>query len=198
MKIICIANNSLKKYQNSESPVFFLKPDTSILLNNKPFFLPFENSLIRCSVSPVVRIIKVGKNIAEKFANRYYNEITAGIDFTDITKLDECIKNGLPWEAAKAFENSAPIGKFYHKNILNEKPDGFISLFVNGEKSQEFQIKNLTFSFDLIISYVSQYFTLKTGDLIFLGTPEKAMNIQANDQIKILLHENPVLDFSIN
>lgn len=193
MKIICVANNFFKSDQKQVVPVFYLKPDTSILVNNRPFFIPHFAGPINFSVSPVIKINKVGKNIAEKFAHRYYSEITAGINFFAGAILEECKNNNHPWGAATSFEGSAPVGKFIKTGLTD-----YSYIFMqNDDIKHSFKLGELGFSFDFIISYISQFFTIKTGDFIFQGAPVLPGNININDRMKVLLNEEPVLDFSI-
>ena len=202
MKIICIGRNYTKhavelKSQVPEKPVFFLKPDSSLLVNNKPFFYPQFSNEIHHEVEIIVQINRIGKYIEEKFANRYYNKIGVGIDFTARDLQNEHIKKGLPWEIAKAFDNSAPvskfvpIGKFKNINSIN------FSLTVNGKIAQQGNTSEMVFPVDTIISYVSRYFTLKMGDIIFTGTPAGVGPVKIGDHLQAFLEEEKMLDFYV-
>lgn len=197
MKIICIYNNYHTQKKIFSEPIFFLKPDTSLLNNNKPFFIPHFSENISCGISPVIRINRVGKNISEKFASRYYDEIGIGLDLTDVSMLDKCKKNNLPWEAAKAFEDSSPLGLFTNKNNLPDLEKIKFSLSINENIVQEIMIENMNFSVSQIISYISRFFTIKTGDLIFIGTPEVPVPVKINDKLQAFIGDNLFLDFSI-
>ena len=201
MKIICIGRNYIDhaKEMNSpipEKPLFFMKPDTSLLLKNRPFFYPEFSKEIHYETELVVKIKKIGKHIDEKFANRYYDEIGLGIDFTARDLQRECKKNGTPWEIAKAFENSSPISmKFFDKKDLAENIN--FSLKINGNQVQKGNSKDMIFSIDKIIAYVSQFFTLKIGDLIYTGTPEGVGEIKIGDHLEAFIENEKMLDFSI-
>lgn len=188
MKIICIGRNYInhaKELNNiiSKDPIFFLKPDTAIQPKGHPFFIPDFSSKIHHEVELVIKICKSGKKIEEKFAYKYYNEIGLGIDFTARDIQDECKALGLPWERAKSFDGSAQIGyKFINKNNLELNNIDF-SLYKNDEKVQFGNSKDMLFSFDYIITYVSKFLTLKIGDLIYTGTPEGVGRVIAGDKL---------------
>lgn len=202
MKIICIGRNYADhavemKSELPTSPIFFLKPDTSYLKPGNPFFYPsFTNDLhYECEV--VVKLCKVGKNISEKFAHTYYNEIGLGIDFTARDLQDKCKEKGLPWEIAKSFEHSAPISKeFISKEELNLTQLAF-RLEKNGEIVQEGSTKDMIFSIDKIIAYVSQFMTLKTGDLIYTGTPKGVGPIAIGDVLTGFIEDRKMFDVKI-
>lgn len=202
MKIICIGRNyadHAKELRNElpEFPLFFLKPDTALLSKSKDFYLPDFTSDLHYECEIVVRIDKVGKNIQEKFAANYYNEIGLGIDFTARDLQEECKAKGLPWERAKAFDNSAPIGDFYiHKKELDLKNLNF-RLDKNGESVQKGETKNMIFSIDQIISYVSQFITLKVGDLIFTGTPAGVGPVKIGDQLIGFIEDKKMFELNI-
>ena len=177
MKIICIGRNYIehaKELSNPvpKKPVFFLKPDTALLQKNNPFFYPAFSEDVHYEVELVLRICKNGRHIEEKFANNYYDEIGIGIDFTARDHQAECKKKGLPWEIAKAFDQSAPIGKFIKTSEISDKNNINFSLKINAQVRQLGNSKDMIFSFDQIIAYVSQFITLREGDFIFTGTPE--------------------------
>lgn len=186
MKIICVGRNyseHAKELNNAipSEPVIFLKPDTALLHNNSDFYYPSFTKNIHYECELVVKINKVGKNIEEKFAHRYYSEIALGIDFTARDLQDELKAKGLPWERAKAFDHSAAIGTFVSIEHLSNKENITFDFFKNGEKVQTGESKQMLFSIDQIVAFVSKYFTLKVGDLIFSGTPSGVGPIQIND-----------------
>ena len=193
MKIICIGRNYLnhaKELGNKipTSPLFFLKPDTAIQPKGHPFFIPDFSNNIHFEVELVVKISKNGKNIDEKFAHKYYNEIGIGIDFTARDIQEECKKNGLPWERAKGFDGSAQISnEFINKELLILNDINF-SLSLNNSIMQIGNSKNMIFSFDQIISYISKYYTLRVGDLIYTGTPSGVGKVERGDSLSCLLN----------
>ena len=185
MKIICIGRNYAKHIEElanerPENPVVFLKPDSAILPKKNPFFIPPFSNDIHYEVEVLVKINKVGKHISEKFAHKYYDEIGLGIDFTARDVQQECKMKGLPWEKAKAFDGSAVVGEFYPKeqfDLANLK----FQLTQNEAIVQDGNTNEMLWKIDELISYVSQYFTLKKGDLIFTGTPAGVGNVSEND-----------------
>lgn len=202
MKIICIGRNYAEhaKEMNSaipSEPVFFLKPDTSLIKDNLPFYYPDFSQEIHHEVELVLKINKPGKNIQTQFSNKYYNEIGIGIDFTARDIQAECKKNGLPWEKAKAFDGSAPIGKFIDKKQFTDEKNINFHLKINGNNVQEGNTKDLLFSFDTIIAYISKYFTLRTGDLIYTGTPEGVGPVKIGDKLEAFIEDQKLLDFEI-
>ena len=194
MKIICIGRNyalHAKELGNEvpKEPVIFLKPDSSILQKNQPFFYPEFSKDIHHEVELVIKINRLGKHIPEKYAYKYYQEIGVGIDFTarDIQQL--CKQKGLPWEKAKGFDGSVQISRtFIEKSDLILDNINF-SLEKNGEIVQEGNTKEMIFSFNQIIAYVSRFFTLKIGDLIFTGTPEGVGKVSTMDILKGFIGE---------
>ncbi|TVR72607.1 MAG: FAA hydrolase family protein [Marinilabiliales bacterium] len=202
MKIICIGRNyadHARELNNPvpEKPVFFLKPDTSLVLNNRPFFYPDFSSNIHHEVEIVIRINRLGRNIDQRFAHRYYDEITAGIDFTARDLQDRCKEKGLPWEISKAFDNSAPLGRFVKKSETGDPGNIPIRLDINGKTVQEGSSSQMIFSFDHIISYISQFITLKIGDLIFTGTPAGVGPVSVGDRLQAWLNDEMLLDFYV-
>ncbi|MFK8037208.1 MAG: fumarylacetoacetate hydrolase family protein [Crocinitomicaceae bacterium] len=187
MKIICIGRNYAKhavemKAELPKEPVFFLKPDSAINRFNYMYIPEFTNDLHH-EVELVVKICKVGKHIDETFAHNYYEEIGLGIDFTARDKQAECKQKGLPWEIAKAFDNSALVSKEFISKAELDLANINFSLKKNGECIQIGQSVNMIFNINKIITYVSQFFTLKTGDLIFTGTPEGVGPVNQNDRL---------------
>ena len=202
MKIICIGRNYLEhakelKNEVPTEPVFFMKPDTALLKDNEPFFYPGHTKDLHHEIELVLKISKVGKHIEEKFANKYYDEISVGIDFTARDVQNKCKEKGLPWEKAKAFDGSAPIGKFVSKSKFKNLADIHFHLEVNGQLRQKGNTKDLLFSFDKIISYVSQFVTLKVGDLIYTGTPEGVAAVTVGDKLSCYLEGEKMLEFEV-
>ena len=192
MKIICIGRNYAEHAEELNNPIpseplFFLKPDSAIIRNNKPFFYPGFSKEIHHEVELVLKINKLGKNITEEFAHKYYNEIGIGIDFTARDIQRECKANGLPWEKAKAFDGSAPIGKFLPKSSFADINAINFRLDINQKTVQKGNTKDLLFSFDAIISFVSKFFTLKIGDLIFTGTPAGVGAVKIGDHLECFI-----------
>jgi len=188
MKIFCIGKNyaAHAKEMNSEvpsKPMVFMKPSTALLPNNKPFYHPEFTSNIHYEVEVVLKISKNGKHINSKFASDYFEEIGLGIDFTARDVQSECKKNGHPWEVAKAFDNSAVIGKFISVEGLDLENLEF-TLTKNGEVVQKGNTKDLIFDFKTIISYISTIFTLKITDLIYTGTPEGVGPVEIGDRLE--------------
>lgn len=189
MKILCIGRNYVdhaKELNNPvpKEPVFFLKPDTALLTRNKPFFYPDFSNNIHFETEVVVKINRLGKNIEERFAHKYYEEIGLGIDFTARDRQDNCKTKGLPWEIAKAFDGSAAIGEFVAKSSLPESKAWNFHLDVNGERRQSGSTADMLFSIDQIIAYLSQFFTLRTGDYIYTGTPAGVGPIKIGDYLE--------------
>jgi 2-keto-4-pentenoate hydratase/2-oxohepta-3-ene-1,7-dioic acid hydratase in catechol pathway len=202
MKILAVGwnyldhNKELNQGNLPKQPVIFMKPETSLLRDNKPFFLPDFSSQIDYETEIVLRISKMGKNISEKFADRYYDAIGLGIDFTARDLQNEFKANGTPWELCKAFDNSAPISQFLPKEDFNLSNLNF-SLNINGETVQKGNTKEMIFSPEKIISFVSRFFTLKTGDLIFTGTPVGVGPVKIGDHLEGFIEDQKLLDFSI-
>lgn len=185
MKIICIGRNYTKHIEELANerpahPVVFLKPDSAILPNKNPFFIPPFSNDIHYEVEVLVKINKVGKHIATRFASKYYEEVGLGIDFTARDIQEKCKVKGLPWEKAKAFDGSAVIGEFYSKSEFDLQNLSF-KLLKNDLLMQEGNTIEMLWKIDELISYVSQYFTLKKGDIIFTGTPEGVGRVSKND-----------------
>ncbi len=202
MKIICIGRNYIehaKELKNPipDNPVFFLKPDSSIITRNRPFFYPDFSNEIHYETEIVLKICKVGRHIPEKYAYSYYNQISIGIDFTARDLQRECKEKGLPWEIAKAFDFSAPLGKFIDKYLFDDLSNINFSLHINNELKQHGNTKDMIFSYDRIISYVSQFITLKMGDLIFTGTPEGVGTVHIGDRLEAFIEKERLLSFMI-
>jgi len=202
MKLICIGRNYAKHIEelNSErpsDPVIFLKPDTSILLKNQPFFIPDFSENIHYEVEVIVKINRVGKHIDRKFAHKYYNEISLGIDFTARDLQNQLKDKGLPWEKCKAFDGSAVIGNWLPKSQINDINNFSFSLLKNDELVQIGNTRNMLWKIDEIIEYVSKYFTLKIGDIIFTGTPEGVGKVFANDRLKGLIENTEMFSITV-
>lgn len=203
MKIIAIGRNyaeHAKELNNpvpTTQPVIFMKPDTALLKDNKPFYHPEFSNDIHYETEIVLKICKEGKHISEKFAGNYFKEIGLGIDFTARDIQTKHKEKGLPWELAKAFDNSAPVSRFIPKENFKDLYNINFSLELNGKTVQEGNTKDLLFSFERIISFVSMYITLKTGDLIFTGTPAGVGKIAIDDHLAGYLEGDKLLDFYI-
>jgi len=202
MKIICIGLNYRKHAMEMgrrlpEEPVIFLKPDSSILKNNKPFFLPGFSSMIQYEAEIVLKISKLGKGISAKYAHRYFDELTLGIDITARDIQNRNSAAGLPWELSKCFDGAAPLGKFVPVSSISDLKNLEFRLEINKEVVQEGNTSDMIFDFNEIIAYASRFFTLKTGDYIFTGTPSGVGPLKKNDNLVAYLGNEVVLDFFI-
>lgn len=202
MKIICIGRNyaeHAKELKNDvpTEPVFFMKPDTALLKDNEDFYYPEHTKDLHHEVELVIKISRAGKHIEEKHAHKYYEEIGVGIDFTARDTQVKCKEKGLPWEKAKAFDGSAPIGNFVPKANFSDINNINFHLEVNGKPRQKGNTKDLLFSFDKIIAYVSQYIMLKTGDLIYTGTPEGVAAVAIGDKLSCYIEGEKLLEFFV-
>tara|TARA_Y100000815_G_C13118798_1_gene416039 strand:+ start:20 stop:631 length:612 start_codon:yes stop_codon:yes gene_type:complete len=189
MKIICIGRNysaHIKELDSKtpEEPVFFLKPDSAVLLSQHPFVIPEFSKEVHYEVEVLVKINKLGKYIQPKFAHKYYDKIGLGIDFTARDLQRKCKEAGLPWEMAKAFDGAAVIGDWVSKEELGDINDLNFSLEKNDEQVQKGNTSNMLFKIDELIAYVSQFMTLKIGDVIFTGTPEGVGPVAIDDKLK--------------
>jgi len=202
MKIICIGRNYSEhikemKARSTGKPVFFMKAENAIVKNGDPFFYPDFSKEVHHEVEIVLKINRNGKNIEKKFAHNYFDEITVGIDFTARDLQDDCKKDGLPWEIAKAFDYSAPIGKFVPKtDFVNIYTIPF-HLDINGTTVQEGNTRDLLFQFDAIIEYVSKFITLKMGDLIFTGTPVGVGPVSVDDKLEAYIGNEKLLECNV-
>lgn len=202
MKIICIGLNYKShiqelKCETPEQPLFFLKPETSMILRNRPFFLPDFSNDIHYEVELLVKINKVGKFIQKRFAHTYYDEIGLGIDFTARDIQQEAMANGLPWELSKAFDGSAIIGNFLPKSQFPNLQNINFHLQKNEQIVQKGNSADMLFEIDDIIAYVSQFITLKIGDIIFTGTPVGVGRIEINDRLQGFIEEQKMFDFRV-
>ena len=203
MKIICIGRNYAKHAKElgnavPTEPVYFMKPDSALLPKKTPFFYPNFTKDLHYEVELVIKICKLGKNISEKFAETYYNEIGLGIDFTARDIQLECKAKGLPWEKAKAFDYSAPLSReLIQKSEFKNVNDITFSLEKNGELVQKGNSSDMLFDFDHLICYLSQFMTLKIGDLIFTGTPAGVGPVKIGDQLIGYIGDRKMLDLNI-
>lgn len=201
MKIVCIGRNyqeHIKELNNAkpDKPLFFIKPDNAMLNNKTEMYLPDFSNNIHYELEVVVKIDKVGKHISEKFAHKYYSQVGVGLDFTARDLQADCKAKGLPWEIAKGFDHSAPIGEFLPKEQFDLKNLNF-SLKNQGEIIQQGNTSDMITSLDEFIAYVSQYITLKKGDLIFTGTPAGVGQVKIGDHFTAYLEDKKLLDLKI-
>jgi len=202
MKILCIGRNyvdHIKELENevSGNPVVFLKPDTALLRNGNPFYIPDFADEFHYEVELLVKINKLGKNIEPEFAHRYYEEIGIGIDFTARDLQNKLRKKGLPWEKCKAFDSSAAISEFVLKSKYPDINNINFHLDVNGEARQKGNSSMMIYKIDTIVSHLSKYFTLKIGDVIFTGTPAGVGPVKIDDRLQLYIEDELMLDFMI-
>lgn len=203
MKIICIGKNYPEHIREMESkipnePIFFLKPDTALLRNNEPFYIPDWSNDLHHEVELVLRICKLGKNIEKKFAHRYYDAISLGIDFTARDVQTELKQKGLPWEKAKAFDYSAAISaKFFPVSNFSDFQNIRFRLDINNQTVQQATSGQMIFGFDEIISHISQFITLRIGDLIYTGTPAGVGPVKIGDRLEGYLENEKMFDFMV-
>jgi len=202
MKLICIGRNyaqhiSELKNEKPTEPVIFLKPDTAILLKKQPFFIPDFSDEVHHEVEVLVKINRVGKHIDSKFAHKYYEQIGLGIDFTARDLQQKLKEQGLPWEKAKAFDGAAVVGKWVSKTNFKNLNNLPFSLHKNDEIVQSATTSDMLWNIDEIIAYVSQFFTLKIGDIIFTGTPSGVSRVQPNDSLKGFIGEEEFFSIKV-
>ncbi|GAC1301856.1 MAG: fumarylacetoacetate hydrolase family protein [Mucilaginibacter sp.] len=202
MKIIAIGRNYAEHAKELNNPVpglpvIFMKPDTALLKDNKPFYHPAFSEDIHHEIEIVLKICKEGKHISEKFAPGYFDEIALGVDFTARDIQSRHKEKGLPWELAKAFDNSAPISAFLPKSKFADLHNLNFKLDVNQQTRQQGNTQNMLFSFEYIIAFVSQYITLKKGDLIFTGTPQGVSKVNVGDRLQGYIEGQQLLDFYV-
>ena len=203
MKIIAVGWNYIKHNQELNlptiptEPVVFMKPDSALLRDNRPFFLPDFSSEVHYETEIIFRINRLGKNISERFAHRYYNEIGIGIDFTARDVQNRQRQAGNPWEIAKAFDGSAAVSKFVPVEKYNNINRLNFHLDINGKTVQSGNTENQTFNINKIIAYISRFFTLKIGDIIFTGTPSGVGKIAIGDRLQAYIEDEKFLDFHI-
>ncbi len=204
MKIICVGwnyplhNKEMNKTLEDKAPIIFIKPDSAILKSDKPFFLPDFSQRVEFETELVFRICKVGKNISAKFAHRYYDAVTVGIDFTARDLQEKLRAAGEPWEMSKAFDNSAVLGNFINiDQFKNGIDDIDFSLSLNGEQVQKGNSSQMISSIDQIIAYVSKFITLKIGDLIYTGTPSGVGPVKIGDHLQGYISDEKLFDFHV-
>ena len=203
MKIICIGRNYAKHAAElnnpiPQEPVVFLKPDTAILLKKHPFFIPEHSNEVHHEIEVVVKINRLGKHIEPRFAHKYYDEIGLGIDFTARDVQAKCKEKGLPWEKAKAFDGSAAVSRFFKLKDLKKSISNIdFHLDINGKTVQKGNTENMLFPVDELIAHVSKYFTLKTGDLIFTGTPSGVGKVHRDDLLELYLEGERIFYFNV-
>jgi 2-keto-4-pentenoate hydratase/2-oxohepta-3-ene-1,7-dioic acid hydratase in catechol pathway len=202
MKLICIGRNYTKHIEELENekptdPVVFLKPDTAILLKKQPFFIPDFSEDVHHEVEVLVKISKVGKFIDRKFAHKYYDEIGLGIDFTARDLQSQLKAKGLPWEKAKAFDGAAVIGKWLPKTDITDINNLNFSLKKNDELVQDGNTSHMLWKVDELIEYVSKYFTLKIGDIIFTGTPAGVGKVVTNDKLNGYIEDREMFSITV-
>jgi len=202
MKIICVGRNYAKHIEELKNtvpkdPVLFLKPDTAILLKKQPFFIPEFSNDVHHEVEILVKINRIGKHIDRKFAHKYYDEIGLGIDFTARDLQSQLKEKGLPWEKSKAFDGAAVIGKFLPKSDFKDVNDINFSLEKNGELQQIGNTSLMLWKIDTLIEYISKYFTLKIGDVIFTGTPAGVAKVFTNDVLKGFVEEKELFSIKV-
>lgn len=204
MKIIAVGwnyqshNAEMAQQELPQAPVVFTMPETSLLKEGKPFFLPQFSNRIEYETELVFHISRLGKNIAPKFAHRYYDSVTVGIDFTARDIQAEARRTGNPWDISKGFDYSAPIGRFVPLPEMPPKADNIeFSMRLNGTPVQQGNSRDMIFSIDRIIAYVSQFYTLKIGDIIFTGTPAGVGPVKIGDHIEGFIGDTRVLDFFV-
>lgn len=202
MKIICVGRNyveHIKELDNEqpEDPVIFLKPETAVPLKNEPFFYPAFSSDVHHEVEVLVKINRVGKNIDEKFAHKYYDELGIGIDFTARDVQSKLKAKGLPWELAKGFNGSAPISGFVPKTDFPDLHNLTFRLAINGETRQLGNTSLMLFKVDYLISFVSRYFLLQQGDILFTGTPKGVGPVHPGDRLTAYLEDRKMLEIDV-
>ena len=202
MKIICVGRNYVEhiKELNNEAPkdpVLFLKPDTSILLKKQPFFIPEFSNEVHHEVEILVKINRIGKHIDRKFAHKYYDEISLGIDFTARDLQSKLKEKGLPWEKSKAFDGAAVVGKFLSKNDFKNVDNINFRLEKNDKVQQKGNTSLMLWKIDTLIEYISKYFTLKIGDIIFTGTPSGVTKVNPNDILKGFIEEKEIFSIKV-
>jgi len=202
MKLICIGRNYTKHIEELANekptdPIIFLKPDTSILTKKQPFFIPEFSKEIHHEVEVLVKINRVGKYIDKKFSHKYYNEIGLGIDFTARDLQGQLKEKGLPWEKAKAFDGAAVVGRWLSKDTFKDVDNIQFQLVKNDEVVQSGHTRLMLWKIDELIEYVSKYFTLKIGDIIFTGTPAGVDKVNSNDKLKGLLENQEMFSITV-
>jgi len=202
MKIICVGRNYKDHILELKNPtpndmIFFLKPETAIPIKNQPFFIPDFSKKIHHEIELVIKINKTGKHIQEKFAHTYYDEFSLGIDFTARDLQEKIKKKGEPWEKAKSFDGSAPVGFFINKSKIKDIQKINFKLTVNQEERQSGNTKDMIYTVSEIISHISKFITLKKGDLIFTGTPSGVSQVKKEDLLEGFVENEKILEIKI-
>ena len=202
MKIICVGRNytdHIRELENNKpkEPVLFLKPDSSIILNSKPFFIPDFSQNIHYELELIIKISRLGKHIQEKFSHKYYDFIGLGIDFTARDLQSDLKSKGLPWEKSKAFDGSCFISKWINKSEFNDVKNLNFNLKKNGKTVQKTNSKLMLWKIDELISYISTFFTLKIGDVIFTGTPAGVGKVSIGDNLEGFIEDNKIFNLNI-
>jgi len=202
MKIIAIGRNYAEHARELNNPVpgvpvIFMKPDTALLRENRPFYHPDFSEDVHHEIEIVLKVSKEGKNVSEKFAANYFDEIALGVDFTARDIQSRHKEKGLPWELAKSFDNSAPASVFLPKSQFADLRNLNFRLDVNGQTRQQGNTSFMLFSFEYIIAFISKYITLKKGDLIFTGTPQGVAKVNIGDRLEGYIEEQKLLDFYV-
>jgi 2-keto-4-pentenoate hydratase/2-oxohepta-3-ene-1,7-dioic acid hydratase in catechol pathway len=202
MKIFAIGQNYVEhnkelNSQNPTEPVVFMKPDTALLKNNKPFFIPDFTQELHYETELIIKFNKIGKNIDSKFSNRYFTEIGLGVDFTARDLQRKLKAEGKPWEVCKAFDNSAVIGNFLPTNELGDIQKIEFRLDLNGKTVQQGNSQDMIFPINVLVSYVSRFFTIKIGDILFTGTPVGVGKVAIGDRLEGYIFDKKMFDFLI-
>ncbi|MES2797265.1 MAG: fumarylacetoacetate hydrolase family protein [Bacteroidota bacterium] len=202
MKIIAIGRNYAEHIaelnnERPDEPVIFLKPDTALLTDNEAFYYPSFSNDIHHEVEILLKINNMGKNIKKEFAHKYYNEIGIGIDFTARDLQSKLKEKGLPWEKAKGFNGSAPISKFVSKEQFADLSNLNFNLDINGTRVQTGNTTMMLWNFDEIIEHISQFFTLKVGDIIFTGTPKGVGAVKIGDKLEAYIENTKMMEFEV-
>lgn len=202
MKILAIGQNYIEhnkelNSKNPTEPVVFMKPDTALLKNNKPFYIPDFTDELHYETELIIRINRLGKNIAKRYAHRYYAEVGLGVDFTARDIQRKLKENGHPWEICKAFDHSAVIGDFLSLDEIEDVQNISFHLDINGKTVQKGNSKDMIFPVDELIAYTSRYFTLKIGDILFTGTPVGVGKVQVGDRLEGYIFDRKMFDFKI-
>lgn len=202
MKIICIGRNYADHIEELENerpkePVVFLKPDTTIGQRNTPFYIPDFSSDVHHEIEIIVKINRIGKHIQEQFSHKYYDQISVGIDFTARDLQAQLKAKGLPWEKAKAFDGAAVLGQWVPKNQFKDLQKLNFELIKNDLSVQRANTQLMLYTIDQLIAYVSQFFTLKIGDILFTGTPAGVAAVQENDYLEGFLEGQKLLDVKV-
>jgi 2-keto-4-pentenoate hydratase/2-oxohepta-3-ene-1,7-dioic acid hydratase in catechol pathway len=202
MKIICVGRNygdHIKELENERpsEPVLFLKPDTSLILKNQPFFIPDFSDNVQYEVEVLIKINRIGKHIQPKFSHKYYDEIGLGVDFTARDLQNQLKEKGLPWEKAKGFDGSALVSPWVKKSKFTDINDLSFQLQKNNEVVQQASTQSMLWKIDELIAYISQFFTLKIGDIIFTGTPSGVGKVASGDQLTGFLENQQLFSLKI-